>query len=61
MEIINEIITNWYLVLFLISAGVALAVWARASKRKTRLDIDQATELMLKRQVKKQRMGLSTR
>lgn len=49
MESLNEIIANWYPILFLISSGIALAVWALASKRKARLDIDQATKLILKR------------
>lgn len=49
MDPLIEIITNWYPVLFLISAGVAIAVWAWASKRNARLDIDQATKLILKR------------
>lgn len=49
MQSLNEIITNWYPVLFLISAGVALTVWVWAIKRRTRLDIDQATKLILKR------------
>lgn len=39
MELLNEIITHWYPVLFLISSGIALAVWARSSKRKARMDI----------------------
>lgn len=49
MESLNEIMTNWYPVLFLISAGVALTAWAWASRRKARLDIDQATKLIMKR------------
>ncbi len=49
MEPINEIITNWYPALFILSALVALAVWVWASKRKARLDIDQAAKLILKR------------
>ena len=49
MELINETFTNWYPVLFLISAGIALAVWVWASKRKARLDIDQAAKLILDR------------
>lgn len=47
------IITNWYPVLFLINAGVALTVWAWTSKRKARLDIDQVTKLILKRRYQK--------
>jgi len=49
MEFLNEFITNWYPVLFLISSVLALTVWARASKKKARLDIDKATKLLLKR------------
>jgi uncharacterized membrane protein len=49
MEYLNEILTNWYPVFFLLSAVIALTVWARASKRKARLDIDKATKLILKR------------
>ena len=49
MELLNEIITNWYPLLFLISAGVALAVWAWASRRKARLDVDNAAKLILER------------
>jgi uncharacterized membrane protein len=49
MEPLNEIFTNWYPVLFLMSSGIVLTVWAWASKRKARLDIDKATKLMLKR------------
>jgi hypothetical protein len=50
MEILNEIITNWYPLLFLISAGVALAIWVWAIKRKARLDIGHASNLILERQ-----------
>ncbi len=49
MEQLNEIFTNWYPVLFIISTGIALTVWVWASKRKAHLDIDQATKLILKR------------
>ena len=49
MESLNEFFTNWYPVLFLLSAGVALTVWAWASKRKARLDILKASKLILKR------------
>jgi uncharacterized membrane protein len=47
MESLNEIITNWYPVHFLISAGIAVLVWAWVSKRKARLDIDNAAKLIL--------------
>jgi uncharacterized membrane protein len=50
MKLLNEILTNWYPVLFIISAGIALAVWAWASKRKARLDVDNAAKLILDRQ-----------
>lgn len=49
MESLNEIITNWYPVLFILSAAVALVVWAWASRRKARLDIDKAAKLILER------------
>ncbi|HLR91342.1 MAG TPA: hypothetical protein VK040_10320 [Balneolaceae bacterium] len=49
MDSLNELITNWYPVLFIISSIIALTIWARASKRKARLDIDYATELIFKR------------
>lgn len=49
MESLNEILTNWYPILFLMSAGIALIVWAWASKRKARLEIDKAAKLILKR------------
>ncbi len=42
-------ITNWYPVFFLLSAVIALTVWAWASKKKAQLDIDKATKLILKR------------
>ncbi|MGM0505867.1 MAG: hypothetical protein ACQER4_01620 [Bacteroidota bacterium] len=50
MELLNDILTNWYPVLWLASGGIALTVWAWASRRKARLDIDQATKLILERQ-----------
>lgn len=31
MESLNEVFTNWYPVLFLISAGIALALWAAST------------------------------
>jgi len=49
MEYLNEILTNWYPVLFLVSSVIALTVWAWASKKKARLDIDKATKLILER------------
>ena len=49
MESLNEFFTNWYPVLFLLSAGVALTVWAWTSKKKARLDIEKASKLILKR------------
>ena len=49
MEPLNEIITNWYPVLFLVSSVIALTVWLWASKKKARLDIDKAAKLILKR------------
>ena len=49
MELLNEIITNWYPLLFLISAGVALAIWVWAIKRKARLDVENAAKLILER------------
>lgn len=49
MESLNEIITNWYPVLFILSALVALVVWAWASRRKARLDIDKAAKMILER------------
>ncbi|REL38998.1 hypothetical protein DYD21_03315 [Rhodohalobacter sp. SW132] len=49
MESLNEILTNWYPVFFILSAVIALTVWAWASKKKARLDIDKANKLILKR------------
>ena len=49
MDSLNEFLTNWYPVLFLLSAVVALTVWAWASKRKARLNIDNAANQILKR------------
>ncbi|WP_069132259.1 SHOCT domain-containing protein [Rhodohalobacter halophilus] len=49
MKLLNEILTNWYPVLFIISAGIALVIWAWASKRKAQLDIDKAAKLILER------------
>jgi len=46
MESLNELFTNWYPVLFLVSAGIALTVWAWASKRKARLEIEQASRII---------------
>jgi len=53
MESLNEIITNWYPVFFLISAVIALVVWAWASKWKALLDIDNAAKLILGRRHRK--------
>lgn len=50
MEALNELILNWYPALFLISAGIALAVWMIASRKKIRTDYKQAVELVLHRQ-----------
>ena len=49
MESLNEILTNWYPVLFPVSSVIPLTVWAWASKRKARLDIHKAVKLILKR------------
>ncbi len=49
METLNELITNWYPLLFLVSMWVALAIWVWASRRKARLDIDNASNLILVR------------
>ena len=49
MNNVIEILTNWYPVLFLVSSLIALTVWAWASKRKARLEIDKATKLILER------------
>ncbi len=49
METLNELITNWYPLLFLVSMWVALAIWVWASRRKARLYIDNASNLILVR------------
>ena len=46
MEPLNELLTNWYPVFFLLSAVIALAVWAWASKRKARLEIEKASKII---------------
>jgi len=49
MESLNELILNWYPALFMISVGIALAVWMIASRNKIRTDYKQAVELVLYR------------
>ncbi len=43
MEVLNEFINNWYPLLWILSGGIVLAVWACASRMKARLDINKAS------------------
>lgn len=57
MGFLNEIVIDWYPIIWLASAGIALIIWIRAIKRKARLDIDQATKLILERRYRNGQMS----
>ncbi|MEX0646141.1 MAG: hypothetical protein WEA56_16870 [Balneolaceae bacterium] len=57
MEVLNEFINNWYPLLWILSGGMALAVWAWASRTKARLDINHATKLIAERRYRNGQMS----
>ncbi len=57
MEVFNEFINNWYPLLWILSGGIALAVWAWASRRKARLDINKASKLLFERRYRNGQMS----
>jgi len=57
MEVLNDFINNWYLLLWILSGGIALAVWAWASRRKARLDIKKASKLIAERRYRNGQMS----
>jgi hypothetical protein len=57
MEFFNEFINNWYPLLWILSGGIALAVWAWASRKKARLDINHVMKLIAERRYRNGQMS----
>ncbi|MEX0680349.1 MAG: hypothetical protein WD097_03135 [Balneolales bacterium] len=57
MEVLNEFINNWYPLLWILSGGIALAVWVWTSRKTARLDINQAAKLIAERRYRNGKMS----
>ncbi|CAN5385354.1 hypothetical protein BH23BAC3_BH23BAC3_31380 [soil metagenome] len=56
MEVLNEFINNGYPLVWMLSGGIALAIWAWASRKRARLDIKHATKLIVERRYRNWQM-----
>lgn len=57
METVNEFFNNWYPLIWIMSGVIALVVWAWASRRKARLDINKASRLIAERRYRNGQMN----